>query len=109
MVHCHCEKMREYSYQSGTWAQKSCAILGVHAKIWVQLGSKTGHLTAFFSGFGELRPIESSGLTGGLVVSNPISYPKITRVPVSGADTQAIERTGHMGYTLGPLAILHKQ
>ena len=96
MVHGHCQKMREHSYQSGTWAQKRCAVLGVHPKICVQLASKAGLLKGFFSGFGELRPIESSGLADGLVGSNPISHPKLTRL-----------RPAHMAHTPGPLAILH--
>lgn len=98
MIHGHCEKMREPSYQSGTWAQKSCAILGLHPKICVQLGSKTGLVQGFFPGFGELRPIESSGLADELVGSNPICHRKLTRL-----------RPSHMAHTPGPLTILHTQ
>ena len=58
---------------------------------------------------GVAQLVERRTVAPNVVGSNPISHPKITRVPVSGAARQAIERTGHMGYTLGPLAILHKQ
>lgn len=48
--------------------------------------------------FGELRPIASSRLSLWVPGSNPISHPNFTRL-----------RPADMAYTLGPLALPHKQ
>ena len=64
--------MREHSYKNGNCALTICATKGVHLKTSVQFRAKIGLLLVCFSGFGELRPIESSGLSERLVGSNPI-------------------------------------
>src|SRR5215472_16913327 len=72
--------MQKRLYESGSCVQKNCAILGVHPKIWEQVGNKTRGVKASFWASTPTKAVESSSSWRKRVGVEPTIRPAKDRI-----------------------------